>query len=171
MTERLNPQFAVFNQHLNDAADRALALLDEFAPSIAEDIRKIDKKGIMSIFDKPPNESTAAYVWLVTAFVNEQKPKQVRRKKKAKKKAKPSKDNGATFIHTKQEMFDLRSMLGVRMDWHEPDESEVKATMFDNKFDNAFVDESEAFVEISQGDDRYRINLALLLAWASGYDR
>ena len=69
--ERLDPHFAVFNGHVNDASDRARALLREFAPKLADEIDEAYDKGIMSIFGKKPNQATSAYVWLVTAFVNE----------------------------------------------------------------------------------------------------
>ena len=71
MAERMGPNFAVFNGHCNEASDRAIALLKEFYPSWAKEIKKAKKKGIMVIFDKAPTPATAAYSMLVTAFVNE----------------------------------------------------------------------------------------------------
>lgn len=75
MAERLGPNWAVFNQHCNDAGDRAMAILDEFYPSWGKEVRDIEKKGngIMAIFDEKPIPATAAYTMLVTAFVNEDK--------------------------------------------------------------------------------------------------
>lgn len=71
--ERLDPSFAVFNQHVNKADERAMALLEEFSPAYAAEIKKAEDKGIMSIFSKAPTPATSAYAWLVTAFVNEGK--------------------------------------------------------------------------------------------------
>jgi len=73
MAERMGPTWAVFNGHCNDASDRAIALLKEFYPSWAKEIKKAEKKGIMVIFDKAPTPATAAFSMLVTAFVNEEK--------------------------------------------------------------------------------------------------
>ena len=72
-SERLSPTWAVFNGHINDASDRAFLLLDEFSPSLANEVREIEENGggIMSIFQVPPTPATSAYAWLVTAFVNE----------------------------------------------------------------------------------------------------
>lgn len=69
--ERMSPNFAVFNNHVNGAGDRARELIREFAPTLADEIDAIDEKGIMGVFDKEPTQATSAYVWLVTAFVNE----------------------------------------------------------------------------------------------------
>ena len=73
MAERMGPTWAVFNGHSNDASDRAVAILEEFYPSWAEEIKKAQEKGIMVIFDKEPTPATAAFSMLVTAFVNEDK--------------------------------------------------------------------------------------------------
>ncbi len=71
MAERLGPNMAVFNNHVNDADKRAKALLAEFAPKLAEEIEAAENIGIMSIFAEEATNATAAYAWLVTAFVNE----------------------------------------------------------------------------------------------------
>lgn len=71
MAERMGPTWAVFNGHSNDASDRAVAILEEFYPSWAEEIAKAQEEGIMVIFDKEPTPATAAFSMLVTAFVNE----------------------------------------------------------------------------------------------------
>lgn len=70
-------------------------------------------------------------------------------------------------IRTRQEMMDLRTKLGVRMDWHEPDEQDVMCRVTAGKFDNAGFDD-EKHVVLTQGAETYRINLATLLAWAAG---
>jgi hypothetical protein len=70
--------------------------------------------------------------------------------------------------------------LGVRHDWHEPDEQEVTARVVGDSFDNAGFwpaensyadDRTELHVIISQhGVDVAAVNLATVLAWASaGY--
>lgn len=71
--ERLDPQFAVFNLHVNDAGNRADA---EFVAQFGrakfdEKIKPLHEAGIMSVFDKEPTKWTLAWVALVTAFVNE----------------------------------------------------------------------------------------------------
>jgi hypothetical protein len=75
------------------------------------------------------------------------------------------------WIQTRQEMYDLRTTLGVRMDWHEPDQQDVDAEVQNGTFDNAHCDESEAFIRITKNDTEYRINLAILCAWAAGLDQ
>lgn len=67
----LTPYFSVFNSHVNDAHKRAMKMLRLHFSEFYNEIKKQEKKGIMGIFDKHPTPSTAAYVALVTAFVNE----------------------------------------------------------------------------------------------------
>lgn len=94
-------------------------------------------------------------------------------------------------IHTRQQLIDLARELGVRADWHEPDEQGLTARVDGLKFDNAgFWPTAEALrsgilsmrsveqhVVISRqeiGDDGgvidtedvAAVNLATLLAWA-----
>ena len=71
MSEKLSPEFALFNYHINDAKDRALAVLDEYFSPYADEIRKADEEGIMSIMQTQPTPATASFVVLVTMFVNE----------------------------------------------------------------------------------------------------
>jgi hypothetical protein len=40
-------------------------------------------------------------------------------------------------IHSKKVLIKLAKQLGVRPDWHEPDEEGVDAKVFGNNFDNA----------------------------------
>lgn len=72
-----------------------------------------------------------------------------------------------TEIRTRQEMLDLRSKLGVRMDWHEPTEAGVTVATGGVIFDNAGFDNERRVVLFHDGDE-YTINLACLLSWASG---
>ena len=69
----LGPNWAVFNGHKNNATDRAFALLDQVNPDYAEEVRALEKKGngIMHIFQVTPTPATAAFAYLVCAFVNE----------------------------------------------------------------------------------------------------
>ena len=45
--------------------------------------------------------------------------------------------NGLKRIHTKDELKALAKELGVRNDWHEPDEQGLRAFVFGKNFDNA----------------------------------
>lgn len=69
--EKIDVHSAVFNQHINKAGLRALKVIKHHFPSMYEEIRKADKKGIMSIFNQEPTETSLVYSALVTAFVNE----------------------------------------------------------------------------------------------------
>lgn len=71
-------------------------------------------------------------------------------------------------IRTKKELIELKKSLGVRDDWHEPDNDGVTAKVTGGKFDNAGFDD-EKFVVIKQDGNETKINLATLLAIASGY--
>jgi hypothetical protein len=76
----------------------------------------------------------------------------------------------------------LAGELGVRMDWHEPDEQEVTAKVRGVSFDNAGTwphdrngetprEIVEMYVIIQQdGKDVAAVNLATLCAWASGLE-
>jgi len=48
------------------------------------------------------------------------------------------------WIETSMELKELKLKLGVRNDWHEPDEQNVVVEMVNGRFDNAFGDTSEA---------------------------
>lgn len=72
-TEKMSPGFALFNSHVNNAKDRALAVLDDYFPEFADEIRKADEEGIMSILTTKPTPATASFIVLVTMFVNESK--------------------------------------------------------------------------------------------------
>lgn len=91
-------------------------------------------------------------------------------------------------IMTRQELVDLAAELGVRHDWHEPDEQGITARVFGDSFDNAMGpgyfygtppdEHCELTVELKRleyddhgqavvGEPIAQINLATLLAWAS----
>jgi len=83
-------------------------------------------------------------------------------------------------IDTREDLIRTARMLGVRMDWHEPDEQEVTARVYGDTFDNAghwpAVDPhhqagTEQYVVLYQGDRAVAaVNLATLFAWAAGYE-
>lgn len=71
--KKLDPGTAVFNSHLNNAKERAIA---EFKRLKSE--RRFDEKikpyidaGIMSIFQTEPGPDEKFFVFLITRFVNE----------------------------------------------------------------------------------------------------
>jgi hypothetical protein len=82
-------------------------------------------------------------------------------------------------IHTRDEFVELSKELGVRADWHEPDERDVNAIVEGYSFDNAgFWPQSnkrripEEILEMhviftQDGRDVAAVNLATLCAWAS----
>lgn len=75
--ERMSPGLALFNGHINDAANRAAAVLREFFPDFLNEVRALEEKGngIMYLTQIDPTPATAAYLALVTAFVNGAEPK------------------------------------------------------------------------------------------------
>lgn len=83
-------------------------------------------------------------------------------------------------IITRKEFTQLASELGVRNDWHEPDEQKVTAQVYGDSFDNAGFWPMNARLQLSLVERYvvlYRdhepvacVNLATLCAWASGYD-
>jgi hypothetical protein len=82
-------------------------------------------------------------------------------------------------INTRKEFLELKDELGMRDDWHEPDETDVDARVLGQSFDNAgFWPQSDSRVipdEILEmhvvftkdGKDVAAVNLATLCAWAS----
>ena len=85
-------------------------------------------------------------------------------------------------IMTKAQLVELAGELGVRPDWHEPDEQEVTATTHGRTFDNAGFwgetrrasdgrDFTERYVKLYQdGKPVAAVNLATLFAWATGLE-
>jgi len=83
-------------------------------------------------------------------------------------------------ISTKAELIEVAQELGVRPDWHEPDEQEVEATTHGLTFDNAgFWGESRSHyrsheeqhvVLYKEGEAVAAVNLATLFAWATGLE-
>jgi len=88
-------------------------------------------------------------------------------------------DDVQTIIINHDQLVELARALGVRPDWHEPDEQNVTARVEGNSFDNAGFwptyalpftapESIEQHVIISkEGHDVAIVNLATLLAWAS----
>ena len=90
----------------------------------------------------------------------------------------------AIRIDTRTELKYFARTLGVRPDWHEPDEQDVRAVVHGTDLDNAgFWGHSNGTLE-TYGDGRQElwielwhedtpvaeINLATLLAWAAGLE-
>jgi hypothetical protein len=82
-------------------------------------------------------------------------------------------------IDTREDLAQVARMLGVRMDWHEPDEQEVTARVYGDTFDNAGFwpatdphrTGTEQYVVLYQDSEPVAaVNLATLLAWATGYE-
>lgn len=84
-------------------------------------------------------------------------------------------------IITRSDFVALAGELGVRRDWHEPDEQEVTARVWGSSFDNAGFwphDDSgmdpgivEMYVMIYKDEEAVAVvNLATLCAWASGLE-
>jgi len=78
-------------------------------------------------------------------------------------------------VYTLAELKKYAKQLGVRGDWHEPDEQSVTAVVKGKTFDNANLSGGniggEKFVIIKQnGKPVFKINLAMLFAYATGYD-
>lgn len=76
-------------------------------------------------------------------------------------------------ITSRKEFLKLKKSLGVRDDWHEPDEQGVIVNMSAGSespsFDNACCNEYEHHIIIMKnGEPVASVNLALLCAWASG---
>jgi hypothetical protein len=76
--ERMSPNFAVFNLHVNDAGRRAEDVMRHAMPKYLERVKELETEGngIMHIFNVPVEPATAAYIALVTAFVNEDRGEQ-----------------------------------------------------------------------------------------------
>jgi hypothetical protein len=80
------------------------------------------------------------------------------------------------IITSKKQLLDLAKGLGVRVDWHEPDEQEVTAKVFGKQFDNAGFYGSECTLSSEQKEIYValfknnvlvaEINLATLFAFA-----
>lgn len=83
-------------------------------------------------------------------------------------------------INTRAELLALKRELGVRDDWHEPDEQGVDAATYGDGFDNAgfwgadgggYGGHQERYVTIiKDGEPIADVNLATLFAWATGYE-
>jgi len=73
-----------------------------------------------------------------------------------------------THLLEKADLKKLVKALGVRPDWHEPDEAEVTIKFLDGTFDNAYHDDTEAHIIVYKDKvEKARINVASLLGWAS----
>jgi hypothetical protein len=82
-------------------------------------------------------------------------------------------------ITTKAQLVALANTLGVRPDWHEPDEQEVTALTHGTSFDNAGFWPADATRSVTveqhvilkkDGEPVAAVNLATLFAWATGLE-
>jgi hypothetical protein len=88
-------------------------------------------------------------------------------------------------VMTREQLDAVAAVLGVRPDWHEPDEQQVTAQVHGTDFDNAGFwghgprgelatygeGRQELWIELFQdGKPVAEVNLATLLAWATGYE-
>lgn len=79
-------------------------------------------------------------------------------------------------ITTRADLIELADELGVRPDWHEPDERDVTAIVKGATFDNAgFWPEPGPYTEMhviirKNGKPVAAVNLATLFAWATGLE-
>jgi hypothetical protein len=86
-------------------------------------------------------------------------------------------------VSTRAQLQGVADALGVRADWHEPDEQEVTAVVHGDNFDNAGFwghdsrgtpvtfgeGQQEMWIELRRdGHPVAEVNLATLLAWATG---
>lgn len=79
----------------------------------------------------------------------------------------------ATVISTRSQLVGLAAVMGVRPDWHEPDEQDVTVEVVQGDFDNcsAGPDLGEAGVWLVQSGRRVAfVNMATLFAFATGYE-
>ena len=74
-TEILDGYLSVFNNHVNNADQKARAVMRQLCPAFLEQVEDIEKEGngIMAIFQQSPSAATAYYVAMVQYFVNEDK--------------------------------------------------------------------------------------------------
>lgn len=83
-------------------------------------------------------------------------------------------------VNTRAELTELARELLVGPDWHEPDQVEVDAVVGGRNLDNAFTNPVPEFVHTDaeplyvvirrQKTPVAYVNLAMLLAWATGYN-
>jgi hypothetical protein len=71
--EAMTIEFALFNEHANDANVRARKLMTFVCPKWLEEVDKMSDEGggIMALLNDEPTPATAFYIALITAYVNE----------------------------------------------------------------------------------------------------
>lgn len=71
-------------------------------------------------------------------------------------------------VRTPQDWAEVARSLGVRADWHEPDEREVTVVVTGGSFDNAgFAVLEKMAVVYQRGVPVAEVNLATLMSWAT----
>ena len=92
--------------------------------------------------------------------------------------------NKVIRVDSRAQLLNLANELGVRDDWHEPDEQDLKIECRGNNFDNAgFWPERHAVTQDGvpwvlehyillkkDGAPVAAVNIALLFAWATGFE-
>jgi len=72
MSDKMSPYESVFNNHVNNAHERAMEVIrEQFSKNLITEVEALYDNGIMLIFDDSPTIATMLYVALVTAFVND----------------------------------------------------------------------------------------------------
>lgn len=96
-------------------------------------------------------------------------------------------EHGVYHIRSRDELRILMKELGLRWDWHEPDEQRVEAIVFGNDFDNAgfwgrrfrgqredgymtAITEEMNVLLVKDDKPVAEINLATLFSWACVFD-
>ena len=73
-------------------------------------------------------------------------------------------------IFESKDLRTLKNNLGIRDDWHEPDEQEVTALVSGDKFDNAGIEGEMRVLILKGGKPSFVVNLATLFAFATEYE-
>ena len=73
-------------------------------------------------------------------------------------------------VYTKKRLLELTKKLEVWDDWHESDEQGLSILMTGKDFDNAGCEGEIKVVIMKEGIPEFGINLATLLAFATGYE-
>ena len=72
-----------------------------------------------------------------------------------------------TEVNDKEELILRKEKLGVRDDWHEPDEQGVTVMVTGDNFDNAGVGNEMKVLVMKEGVPIFGINLATLFSLAT----
>lgn len=73
-------------------------------------------------------------------------------------------------IYNQKRLKELADKLGLRDDWHEPDEEGISVMILGTVFDNAGTGSEIRVVVMKNGKPEFAISLATLFALATGYN-